>query len=264
MTRVLVTGGAGTLGTEVVKELLTSGCCARVMSRKPAPATLPEGVEWAQADVLTGDGVMQAAQGADVIVHAATNAMRKNAYDTEVEGTRRMLDAAQAAGVRHFIYISIVGIDRVPFPYYKAKLAAEHVIKDGATPYSIVRITQFHTLIDLLLGAVTLLPGVSLTPTDFQFQTIAPHDAAQSVAQVVCGRPGGLLPDIGGPEVMTLGAMAPAWLKARRRRRLIVPLWMPGAVARGYRAGHNTCPDRRVGRQTWQEWLAQTYPNGWT
>jgi len=197
----------------------------------------------------------------DVVVYAAANAL-KDAYATEVEGTRHMLKAARTAGVKHFVYISIVGIDQVPFPYYKAKVAAEQVVKQGGVPYSIVRITQFHTLIDTLRSTLTKLPVIAFIPTDFKFQTILPRDAAWSVVQVVCGQPSGLVPDVGGPQMQTLGEMAPAWLKARHLRRLIVPLRIPGPVAHGYRNGYNTCPDHRIGRQTWREWLAETYPDG--
>ncbi len=261
MTRVLVTGGAGTLGREVVKALTVSDCQIRIMSRRPAPTTLPRNMEWARADVLTGDGLQEAAKGMDVVVHAASNPL-KDQYATEVEGTRQMIQAAQAANVQHFVYISIVGIERIPYPYYKAKVAAEQVVRQGGVPYSILRITQFHTLLDLFLGMFNRLPGIAFLPTDFKFQTISPREAAAPVVQAVCGQPGGLLPDVGGPEVLTVAEMAPAWLRARHVRRLIVPLRLLGGVARGFRNGFNTCPDRRIGKQTWREWLAEKYPNG--
>jgi len=88
MTRVLVTGGAGVLGREIVSRLKTAGYTPRIMSRRSQPATLPSAVEWAQADVATGQGLAEAVAGVDVIVHGATSPFRHAQY-VEVEGTRQ-------------------------------------------------------------------------------------------------------------------------------------------------------------------------------
>lgn len=60
--------------------------------------------------------------------------------------TQRLLEAAKAAGVSHFYYISIVGIDRIKYAYYNAKLAAETAIEEGGVPYTILRAPQVQTL----------------------------------------------------------------------------------------------------------------------
>src|SRR3990172_1724379 len=147
MSRVLITGGPGVLGREVAPRLATAGYTVRVVSRRAAPA---EGAptEWAQAQIETGEGL--AVAGVDVIVHCASSPFRRTRV-VDVEGTRRLLEAAKAASVPHFVYISIVGIDRIPLPYYKAKLAAERLIEESGAPYSIQWAPQFFTLLDDVL-----------------------------------------------------------------------------------------------------------------
>jgi uncharacterized protein YbjT (DUF2867 family) len=61
-----------------------------------------------------------AVDGIDVIVHCATQGTR----DKDVASTENLIAAARRAGVAHIIYVSIVGIDRIPLPYYQTKLRA--------------------------------------------------------------------------------------------------------------------------------------------
>src|SRR3990172_11470166 len=112
MSRVLITGGTGVLGRELAPRLAQAGYTVRVMSRRAARA---EGVqtEWAQAQIETGEGLAGAVAGVDAIVHCASRPFRRT-RGVDVEGTRRLLEAAKAASVSHFVYISIVGIDRIP------------------------------------------------------------------------------------------------------------------------------------------------------
>src|SRR3989304_2985131 len=156
MPRVLITGGPGVLGRELVPRLAQAGYGLRVMSRRAAPA---EGVqtEWAQAQIGTGEGLAEAVAGVDAIVHCASSPFRRT-REVDVDGTGRLLESAKAAGVSHFVYISIVGIDRIPLSYYKAKLAAERLIEESGVSYSILRAPQFHTLVDQILRSLLRFP----------------------------------------------------------------------------------------------------------
>lgn len=257
--RVLVTGGTGVLGQALVPLLTQAGERVRIMSRQPAPSGTA--YEWAQADLATGKGVEAAATGIDVIVHAASNPVRQT-EKVDVRGTERMLRAARPAGVSHFIYISITGIDRIPFAYYQHKLAAEELVAAGPVPWTIVRATQFHEFLDRILGGVARLPLLMPLPTDLQFQPVAADEVAVQLAQVVQGDPAGQLPDVGGPQVHTLGDLARSWLDIRGRRRLIVPVPLAGKTAAAFRSGHATVPERKVGRTTWEAWLRREYRPG--
>jgi uncharacterized protein YbjT (DUF2867 family) len=265
MIRVLVTGGGGTLGREVVRRLASAGYTVRVMSRRGRPPDLAPGLEWAQADLLSGVGLREAVVDVHTIVHAATGSPSGSTrlIDTwfgrvDVEGTQRLLEQARAAGVAHLIYISIVGIERIPFIYYRHKLAAEALVEQGDVPSSILRATQFHTLIDLFLRQLDRLP-LFLLPSDLQSQPIDAGEVADRLCAAVAAPPAGRLPDIGGPEVLTAGKLAKAWLAARGLQRRIVHLPLPGKVARGFRRGYNTCPNHRDGAVTWAEWLRRRY-----
>ncbi len=260
MPRVLVTGGTGGLGSELSRRFSEAGYTVRIMSRRPRSAEIDPAIEWAQARLETGDGLRAAVSGAEQIVHCASSPFR-DTRQVDVEGTRRLLEEAREAGVAHFFYISIVGIDRIPFGYYKVKLAAEKLIEESGVPYSILRATQFHTLIDRFLGALVRLP-VALLPADFKSQPIDTGEVAQRMVECVGEGPGGRLPDLGGPQVLTFREMARDWLNARRRRALLAPLPLPGKIAAGFRRGYNCCPDRAEGKVTWADWLARTYGAG--
>lgn len=255
MPRALITGGTGTLGRELVPTFAAAGYTVRVMSRRPRSQRDPD-VEWAQADLLTGSGLAEAASEADLIVHAASSVRRT--AQSDVEGTARLLEAAGGAGVSHFLYVSIVGVDRVPLGYYRHKLAAERRIEEAGVPWSILRATQFHTLIDVLLRAIMRFP-VALVPTDFRFQPIDPGDVADRIVGYVPQGPAGRLPDLGGPEVHTLGDLARIWAEVRGLRRCIIRLPLLGKVAAGFRRGYNTTPENAYGSVTWADWLRQRY-----
>ena len=238
MQHILVTGGAGGLGRLIVAQLSEAGYTIRGMSRRARPGDDWPGAEWAQADLETGAGLTEAVKGIDVVVHAATGSAR-HAWQVDVEGTRRLLDAAREARVSHVVYISIVGIDKVPYAYGKAKLASEDLIQQSGLPWSILRATQFHSSIDSLLQNLTRLPLVALLPTDLLLQPIAAEEVARRLGEIVQSGPSGHLPDIGGPEVYTSGELARSWFKQRGMHRAIIPLWLPGKTASGLRQGGN-------------------------
>jgi uncharacterized protein YbjT (DUF2867 family) len=253
MTRVLVTGGTGMLGRELVPKLKEAGYTVRIMSRKSQPATLQAGMEWAQAEVETGQGLAEAVANVDVIVHAASNP-RQRTREVEIEGTRNLLEKAKQANLSHFIYVSIVGIDRIPFPYYKHKLETEQVVKGGDVPWSILRATQFYPFIDFLLQ-LAFRPPIGLLPSDFQSQPIDTGEVADNLVEIAGAKPGGLLPDLCGPEVLRMSNALPAWRKARGVKKPYIHLPLPGKIAHGFRNGYNTCPQNRQGKITWAQWL---------
>src|SRR3990170_3824378 len=182
MSRVLITGGTGALGSEVARRLAQAGYAVRVMSRRAAPA---EGArtEWARAQIETGEGLAEAVAGVDVIVHCASSPFRRT-REVDVEGTRRLLEVAKAAGVSHFLYISIVGIDRISLPYYKVKLAAEKAIEESGVPYSILRAPQFHPLLDRMLGAMLRFP-IGFLPGFAKFQLMDAGEVADRMVAVI-------------------------------------------------------------------------------
>jgi uncharacterized protein YbjT (DUF2867 family) len=253
---ILVTGGTGTLGRPLVEALSGAGQPVRVLSRRPQPPPPQRPpVTWVVGDLATGQGLGEAVAGAGAIVHCATSAQTRK---VDVEGTGRLLDAAGAAGSPHLVYISIVGIDRVPFRYYKAKLEAERLVERAGLPWTILRTTQFHDLLLRVLERLARLPVLPV-PRGFRFQPVDTGEVAERLAALALGRPAGRVPDLGGPQVLTVRELARGYLRAAGRRRAVVSVPLPGAAARGFRAGGHLSPERADGRRTWEEFLAARY-----
>lgn len=259
MKRILITGAGGALGRELTPRLIAAGWKVRGLGRHPSPFLPQMGVEWAQVDLATGEGLAEAVSGVEAVIHAASSPFVRE-REIDIEGTGRLLDACRSAEVGHFVYVSIVGIDRVPLGYYRSKLAAEKLVEQGGVAWSILRATQFHSLIDRTLKMAPTLPVLAI-PTSFQFQAIDEGEVADRLVEIVGSAPAGRLDDIGGPEARRLGDLARKWLAARRERRLILPLPVVGKVHSAYRKGLNTCPDKSYGKITWEQWLERKYPD---
>lgn len=258
MTAVLVTGGTGDLGGALVDRLVKADHAVRIMSRRAGPASGGLMTEWAQASLETGEGLARAVDGIECVAHCASSPFRKT-KEADVEGTRRLLEASKAAGVSHFLYISIVGIEKVPNPYYKHKLAAEKIVEDAGVPFTILRATQFHALLDRLFADGLLRFPVGAVPGSFKFQTIDTGEVADRMLALIEAGPSGRVDDIGGPEVRTAGDLAAEWTEARGKRRLILPLPLFGKIASGFRQGLNCAPENIYGKITWTDWLADKY-----
>ena len=252
---MLVTGGTGTLGRQVVKLLRAGGHRAVVLSRKPG-----SGRDWRQGDLATGVGLPEAVLGMQAIVHAGSATMEPRRHQqTDVAGSRRLGEAAASAGVAHLVYISIVGIEGIRYPYYRAKLAAEAVVREGRLPWSILRATQFHSLIEVFLGRFARLPGLAPVPFDWKFQPVDARDVAQRVVEVVTAPPAGRVPDFGGPEVRDLRSLAETWLRARGSRRRLVNLPLPLQFSRKFAEGALLTPEHKDGKITWEQYLERRY-----
>ncbi len=252
---VLVTGGTGNLGRHVVTLLRQSGHRARIFSRQPRGH-----VDAVQGDLRTGAGVARAVAGMDAIVHAAS-ATRElwRGRSVDVRGTRRLLAMAHKANIRHFVYVSIVGIDGVGYPYYKTKLATEAEVRKNVVPWSILRATQFHDFVELLLGGFARMPGLIAVPYSWQLQPVDANEVAHRVVDVVLGAPGGLLPDFGGPEIHDMKSLAQSWLTARKDGRRMIDLRLPLKFSRHIAEGGLTAPEHRDGRVTFDQHLAEKY-----
>src|SRR5256885_641740 len=253
---VLVTGGAGTPARHVGLLLPPPGPPA------PPPRPPPRGhVDAVQGDLRTGAGLDRALAGMDAIIHAATGARESlTSRATDVGGTRRLIDCAKQAGIGHLAYISIVGIDRVQgYPYYRTKLRTEAVIQQGGLPWSILRATQFHDLMETFLRGFTKIPGLATVPFDWKFQPVDSNEVAQRLVDVALQEPAGMLPDFGGPEVRDFKSIAQTWLTARKDARRLVNLPLPFQFSKQWGEGLITCPDPKDGKITVAQYLKEKY-----
>ncbi|MFF2547512.1 SDR family oxidoreductase [Kitasatospora sp. NPDC058063] len=251
MGTVLVTGATGTLGREVVRLLVARGVAVRGLSRRVRDGG--DGVEWAVGDLVSGAGIAEAMAGVEVVVDCATTQKK-----ADLAGVRTLVARAREAGVRHLVYVSIVGIDRVPIAYYTTKLACERVVRESGLGWTVLRATQFHDLVLRFFDASVKLPvfpvlsGTACQPVDVR-------EVAAAVADLVGEEPAGFAPEVGGPQVRSYRELAEAYLRAAGRRRLLLTLRVPGAAGRGFRAGGNLTPDRAVGRGTFEEALERRF-----
>jgi uncharacterized protein YbjT (DUF2867 family) len=259
---ILVTGGTGTLGREVVPRLRNTGREVRVLSRHGRADE--DGVRYLTGDLATGEGVEPAVDGVETIVHCAGTARGDQVK------ARHLVEAASRAGVRHLVFISVVGADRVPvvsgidramFGYFAAKRAAEQVIAGSGLGWTTLRATQFHDLVLMTVRQLARLPVVPV-PAGWRFQPVDARDVADRLVELALGAPAGLVPEVGGPRIYELAELVRSYLRATDRHRLIVPLRTPGRAARAIRAGANLAPDQAVGRRTWEEFLAERLRRG--
>jgi uncharacterized protein YbjT (DUF2867 family) len=248
VTAILVTGGSGTLGRQLVPMLREHADDVRVLSRRPGGGSHV-------ADLVTARGLADAVAGVELVVHAASDTRRFGR--TDLAQTRNLLRSL--GQVRHLIYVSIVGIDEIPLGYYRRKLACEHEIEASGTPHTILRATQFHELIARPLRAAERLPVAPL-PLRFCFQPVAAADVARRITELIAAQPAGRAADFGGPELFTLGDMARTWREVRGRPRACWPVPVPGRVGQAFRAGLNTCPDHREGTQRWAHFVGTIPP----
>jgi len=252
---ILVTGGTGTLGRLVVDRLRDAGHGVRVLSRRDRESA--DGLEYVTGDLATGEGVDAAVSGIEAVVHCAGE---QKGDDIKA---KTLVAAASGGDIKHLVFVSVVGADRVPieskadkamFGYYGFKLAAERVIEDSGIPYTILRATQFHELLFTMASQMGRMPVVP-APSGVRFQPIAADEVAARMTELTLNAPAGRVEDMGGPRTYEFKQIVRQYLRARRRHRPILPVRMPGKAARAMREGANLAPEHPVGRLTWEQFL---------
>ena len=228
----LITGGTGTLGRDLAPLLPD----AQVLSRTRGDRI---------GNLSTGAGLTAAFDGVTTVIHLADG--------RDQERVAKNLVGA-ASGVRHIVFISIAGIDRIPFGYYRAKRAAERVIESSGIPFTTLRATQFHQFAAGMFEAQRFSP-VLFTPR-LRVQPIDTRVVAAALANAATSAPAGRLPDLGGPEILTGHEIVTMLKAARHWRRPVVPLSLAGKAWDGFAAGHNLVPGNRSGGRTFAEYLA--------
>ncbi|QWB23386.1 MULTISPECIES: SDR family oxidoreductase [Streptomyces] len=246
---ILVTGGTGTLGGHVVPLLRAAGHEVRILSRTARPAA--DGIEYVTGDLLKNEGVDAAIEGAGTVLHLAGGPKGDD------EATRNLVRAASRAGVRHLVYISVIGADRVPLAWMRTKLESERAVADSGIPWTTLRAAQFHDLTLTMVEKMAKLP-VFPVPGGLRLQPVDSREVAARLAELTLGAPSGLVPDLAGPHVHTLAELARPYLRLRGRRRPMLPVRIPGKAGRAYRAGANlTLRGAEEGKRTWEEFLVE-------
>lgn len=206
-----------------------AGHDVRVMSRRGAG---PGGV---RGDLATGRDLDKALAGAQVVVHAASDP-QGDPWEVDVAGTRRLVQAVDRDRLQHLVYTSIVGVDRIPFPYYRAKYAAEQVLLASGLPVTLLRITQFHGFVDFLLETARKGPVLPV-PMGWRLQPVDVDEVAAHLGVVVAASPTGGVLEFGGPEELTAVDAARAWAAGRGSGARVVATPVPGKLGAAIRDG---------------------------
>ncbi|MFH9230086.1 SDR family oxidoreductase [Streptomyces lydicus] len=241
--KIAVIGGTGLIGSQVVKDLNAAG-------HEAVPHSKSTGI-----DVISGEGLDEAVAGADVLVNLTNSPTFDEAspafFQTSMDN---LLAAGQKSGLRHFVILSIVGVDRVPeLDYYRAKALQENILAAGPIPYSIVRATQFMEFMDAVLSWTADSDTVRLPATPIQ--PIASKDVAAAVAEVAAGAPLGGIRNIAGPEVFTLDELGRITLAHRSDGRTVVTDPTAGMFA-AVKGDVLTDTDARLAPTRYTDWLS--------
>jgi len=202
--------GTGLIGSRVVRDLTEAGHDAAGHSRSTG------------VDILSGAGLDEAVSGAEVVVDVTNSPTFDDAsIDFFRSSVPNLLAAARAEGIRHFVTLSIVGVDQVPdLAYYRAKTLQEDLVKAGPIPYSIVRATQFMEFVGPTMdwttdGDIVRLPATPIQP-------ISAAEVAAEVAKVAEGAPLRGTREIAGPDVFTLDELGRITLEATGDQRRVI------------------------------------------
>jgi NADH dehydrogenase len=187
---ILIVGVTGVLGRETAYQLLAAGHKVRGLTRSPdRAADLKElGAEIMQGDLIDRASLEKACKGVDAVFACAHQLMGTGKYKSEAvdgEGHRALIDAAKAAGVRHFVYTSIQNVSPIhPADFFRTKAMVEDYLKTSGLNYTILRppaLMEWH--VHNLLGASILTSGKTTifgsgeNPTNFMAARDAAHIA---------------------------------------------------------------------------------------
>jgi uncharacterized protein YbjT (DUF2867 family) len=246
--RIAVAGATGTVGRHVVAAAGERGHDVVALTRS------------AGVDLTRGEGLEQRLRGVDAVVDVANTATQSRRRSEAFFGavTRALLDAERAAGVGHHVALSIIGVDDVPSGYYAGKRLQERLLRESDRPWSLLRAAQFHEFAQQALGFVRVGPW-SLVPV-MRSQPVAAREVAEALVAVVEQGPSGRVPDLAGPEVLSVPDMAREVARVKALGRRVVAVRLPGAAGRGMRDGTLTAqgdPTATLATTPFAQWLAE-------
>ena len=241
---ILITGATGYIGRHLVARLAQNGERPRCLVRdvKRAAQILPaDGVEFVQGDTTRADALAAALQGVDTVIHAAfMTADRKQSggnryYETNVQGTANLVQAARAAGVTRIIEISGLGThpDR-PGTYMQGRYEAEHMVKESGLEWTIIQPSVlFGKGAPFIKGLTDLIRTSPVVPLigggKIQFQPIFVEDVVTVILKVLQDpeRTSYKTYTIGGPEYYTFTQIINALLGTMHKQRIKAPAPTP-------------------------------------
>jgi len=212
---ILVAGGTGHLGGPLIELLAARGGRVRVLSRDPsgARAHVPAGVELVAGDVRVASSLGPALVDVQTVISAVTGFGPGGGGPRQVDmhGNQNLITAAVAAGVEHFILVSVHGAsDKHSMELYRAKFTAEELLRERNLAWTIIRPTVFMELWaglvgdSLINGGAATVFGHGRNPINF----VSVRDVARFIELAVADRRlRNKTLDVGGPENLTLNTV---------------------------------------------------------
>jgi uncharacterized protein YbjT (DUF2867 family) len=245
--KLVIIGGTGLIGSKLVPTLRERGY--------EAVAASPD----TGVNTLTGEGLAEVLQGASVVVDVSNSPSFEDeaVMSFFTTSTRNLLKAAAAAGVTHYVALSVVGTERLSESgYFRAKIAQEQLIKNSSIPYSIVHATQFFEFVKRIAADATEGHTVRLAPV--MIQPMAADDVAKEVGRVAVGTPVNGIVEVAGPEQFRLDELIRQTLGTLHDPREVVA--DPRARYFGAILGASTLvpgDSARLGEIRFHDWLGQ-------
>ena len=210
--KVVIIGGTGLIGRKLATKLQSAG--HDVVAASPSTGV----------NSFTGEGLKKAQTGANVVVDVTNSpSFEDNAVlDFFQSSTEHLLSAAAAAGVSHYIALSVVGSDRIrDSGYLRAKRVQEELIEAGGIPYTILRATQFFEFLNAIADGGTVGNVVYMSPS--KFQPVAADDVAATLAEIATGQPKNGVVELAGPEASSMAEFIQSFLSSRGDERKVIP-----------------------------------------
>ena len=245
--KLVVIGGTGLVGSQVVQKLTAAG-------HQAVPAAPDTGV-----DLITGKGLDQALEGAQVVINVANSPTFDEAsLDFFRTSMSNLLAAGERAGVRHQVILSIVGVEQVPdLVYYRAKALQEDLLRHGPTPYSIVRATQFFEFMEPTMSMTSDASTVRLPAT--RIQPIAAADVVDAVVEVAIGAPLNGIRYVAGPDVFSLDELGRVTLAAHNDHRTVITDDRAGMFAAVTGDVLTAGPEAHLAPTHYQDWIQKRH-----
>jgi uncharacterized protein YbjT (DUF2867 family) len=209
--KVVVVGGTGFIGSRLVTML-------RDRSLDVVVASPSAGV-----NTITGEGLSDALNDAQVLVDVSNSPSLQGDVALRYFNMsgQHLFAAAEAAGVKHHIALSVVGTDRLPESgYFRAKMAQENLIRASHVPYTILRATPFFEYITGIVEDAA--DGNVLRLSSALIQPIAADDVVTALRDITLSRPQNRELEIVGPDRFRLNELAEQILAANEDPRTVI------------------------------------------
>ncbi len=240
---ILVAGATGNLGGAIAQILLAQGRNVRVLVR---PNSNYQPLAQAGANPVFGDlkdpaSLSPACEDVDTVITTANSALRggeDNPQTVDLQGNRNLIDAAKSAGVKQFIFVSMVGADpNSPVPLFQAKAKAEEYLRQSGVPYTIVAPNAF---MEVWLGMAIGVPAISGQPITIvgagqrKHSFISVVDVTKFILASI-QNPAAINQRlaIGGPQPISFRDAIDAFEQALENRKLVVDSVAPGQPVPG-------------------------------